>query len=473
MLDLLQDQNPWRSLDKVPTELAKPTERTLASVLWRSLTRDQPLRYQVVIGPRRVGKSTVMYQTVQRLLAEGIDPARLLWLRLDHPLLMTADLGSTVRELVELATSRDQLLYLFLDELTYAPHWDLWLKTFYDEKWPVRILATSSAVAALRRARVESGIGRWEEQYLPPWLFTEYLALRGRTIDASPAGSLAATLQAAIRLPEAFTDLERERRRYLLVGGFPELLTSAETDETSELFRSQRVLRSDAVQTAIYKDLPQVFEILEPAKLERLLYTLAGQICGVISPQRLATDLELSQPTIDRYIGFLEQAFLIFTLPNYSGNEETVQRRGRKLYFTDGAVRNAALQRGLGPLRDPGEMGLLYENVVASHLHALAQQAGTRLYHWRQGTIEVDLVFDDPEVPIAFEVASSSRHSTAGMLKLIERYPRFAGRCYLVAPGLQPLNPKDSESGIGRLPLDLLLVVLGHQVAEAMRRRVG
>jgi uncharacterized protein len=54
----------------------------------------------------------------------------------------------------------------------------------------------------------------------------------------------------------------------------------------------------------------------------------------------------LSQPTLDRYVSYLEQTFLVFRLTNYSGNESSIQKRGRKTYFHDGAVRNAALQRG-------------------------------------------------------------------------------------------------------------------------------
>jgi hypothetical protein len=50
----------------------------------------------------------------------------------------------------------------------------------------------------------------------------------------------------------------------------------------------------------------------------------------------------------------------------YSGGEAQRQRRGRKLYFVNGAVRNAALHRGLAPLSDRGEMGLLLENLAAS-----------------------------------------------------------------------------------------------------------
>lgn len=71
---VFSEQNPWQSSGAVPEALAPPTERSLASVLWRRLIRNDPRRHQVILGPRRVGKTTVLYQTVQHLIENGIDP---------------------------------------------------------------------------------------------------------------------------------------------------------------------------------------------------------------------------------------------------------------------------------------------------------------------------------------------------------------------------------------------------------------
>ena len=63
-----------------------------------------------------------MYQTVKRLLVDGISPRALWWLRLDHPLLMELDLGDLCRFVLRQwpkATPASPA-YLFLDELTYA-----------------------------------------------------------------------------------------------------------------------------------------------------------------------------------------------------------------------------------------------------------------------------------------------------------------------------------------------------------------
>lgn len=468
------EQNPWHSQGAVPPSLAPPVERPLAQLLWQRLLRDDPLRYQLVLGPRRVGKTTVLYQTVRHLL-ERVEPQRVWWLRMDHPLLLQMPLDELVRAILDAsAAATDCPSYLMLDELVYAADWDLWLKTFYDERWPVRIAATSSATAALKERRVESGVGRWEEQYLMPYLFDEFLHL----IDPQPEIPVERTLGQTLRaLPSgrpADAALGRWRRVFLFVGGFPELIArqhrDEQPDESNLLLASQRVLRSDAVERTIYKDIPQSFGVHNPMMLERVLYVLAGQIAGLLSPSNISHDLDLSQPTFDRYLSYLERAFLVFTLPNYAGRELGIQRRGRKLYFVDGAVRNAALQRGIAPLDDPGEMGTLIENIVATSLHTLSMHAGLRLHHWRASTREVDLIWGDPHQPLAFEIGTSTHHARAGLRALMERHEHFRGHSYLVAPHAAVRHP--DASGMGTLPLDTFLLAVGAQAHQALADRL-
>jgi predicted AAA+ superfamily ATPase len=472
---VLREQNPWQLDGKVPDAWARDVERPLVGGLRQRLLHDVPHRFQLVLGPRRVGKTTSMYQTVKHLLAEGVPRGRLWWLRLDHPLWMEVPLGELVNTVRSTGTPADPV-YLFLDELTYAEKWDLWLKTFYDETWPIRIVGSSSSTAALRDRRLESGVGRWEEQYLAPYLFTEYLDLVGHPVAVPVQTSLAETIEGCIAANLAVGGLAELRRRFLLTGGFPELLIGAQdrpSDEQSILLQSQRILRNDAVERAIYKDIPQAFGVQNPKLLERMLYTLAGQFTGILSPKTICQGLDgLSQPTFDRYLAYLERAFLVFTLENYSGSEASKQKRGRKLYFVDGAVRNAALQRGLGPLSNWEEMGLLIENLVAGHLHALSQQSQVRVYHWRQGNDEVDLIYDHPERPLAFEIGSSASHHRRGLQAFMERFPRFQGRTFIIAPDLLPRLPSENTGGIGTLPLDLFLLALGAQAERELMARL-
>ena len=473
---IFREQNPWHQSGTVPDAWAKQVERPLAKLLPERLVRDEPRRYQLILGPRRVGKTTLMYQAVKRLLKKGIDSKRLWWLRLDHPLLMDFPLGGLADYVVQHSRADpEKPAFLFLDELTYASRWDLWLKTFYDEGWPFQIVGTSSSTAALKDRMLESGVGRWEEQYVAPYLFPEYLDLVGQAPPIPVGETLSRTLTQCIAAQIEIDSLANHRRRFLITGGFPELLIARQDmgDEASALLQSQRILRNDAIERAIYKDIPQAFGVDNPMLLERMLYTLAGQFTGILSPAGICQNLGgLSHPTFDKYLSYLERAFIVFTLSNYSGSEASVQKRGRKLYFVDAAIRNAALQRGLGPLSDPTEMGLLIENMVAGHLRALSEVSQIRLYYWRDRTEEIDLVYDHPEEPLAFEIGMSADHHRRGIKAFEARFPRFHGRCYLVSPEIPAALPETTRDGVGTLPIDLFLLAIGGQFEEQLARSI-
>lgn len=475
---VFREQNPWHDSGVVPEVWAKPFERKLARLLPERLQADQPRRYQLILGPRRVGKTISMYQSVKKLLAEGVPSKALWWLKLDHPLLMQVGLEDLCRYAVRVAdASKDDPIFMFLDELTYVDNWDLWLKTLYDEGWPLHIVGSSSSTAALLSGRrSESGVGRWEEQYLPPYLFSENLALNGNPARLPIESTLAETLNTCTSNKIDISGLSEARRKFLLTGGFPELIElgsgTNSPSEDSLLLTSQRTLRTEAVEGAVYKDIPQAFGVDNPLMLERLLYTLAGQTGNVLSPVSICQALGISQPTFVRYLSYLEQAYLVFTLPNYSGDESPIQKRGRALYFVDAAVRNAALQRGLAPLKDDGEMSLLIRNMVASHLWALGGSEQRSLYYWREKSDEVDLVFDHPESPLAFQIGPAAPQHRRGIFAFETKFPRFKGRCYIVSPYLSATFPRDNMDGIGTLPLDLFLLAVGGQAEKQLADRL-
>ena len=549
---VIAEQNPWWKELSVPNHLAPLTERPLAKHLWKYILSSSLKRHLIILGPRRVGKTTVMYQTVRHLLNNQIPPDKIQWVRLDHPLFMPFDLGSIVKEAIELArATKEKPLYLFLDELVYAENWDKWLKTFYDEHWPIHIIASSSATAALQKGK-ESGVGRWEEFYLTPYLLTELLQLYDKNIKFptyKKEQCLHNTIESLFKsLSHTQLNFENERKLLISLGGFPEFLAGkkreeekflesiekdiekrlAESPEILEIKRhiqnlqtedmqiinakhipeieekiskmkkdtiskfkkiyikqtidnflvkedsyfrkAQQILRSDAIERAVYKDIPQSYRIDNPITLERLLYVLAGQITGLLSPKGISKDIsQVSTLTLERYLNYLIQTYLVFTLSNYDNNERNVQRRQRKAYFVDVAIRNAALLKEQDQIfNDLSELGKLQENLVASHLYHLGKQSGIRLYHWKRGKHEVDFIYDDPVHPMAFEIGMSKNHSRSGLKKFLEENSKFHKGAYYVAPGLQFLSAEDSSSGVGELPLDLLLLATGLQQDKSL-----
>ncbi len=503
---VLDELNPWQRTGAVPDELLPGPERPLAEFLWHRLVHNQPRRHQLILGPRRVGKTTALYQTVAHLLDAGISPSQIHWLKMDHPKLIEEDLGDLVKAALESCEATDEHpAFVMIDEIVYGEKWDHWLKTFHDLNWPVRVAATASASGVAKSRHAESGVGRWEEQYLTPYSFYDFLHLVGRSEERTqkesnektpptlfpkdtlfptafpPASELeidvADTLCETLRLLPRNNPPDPSRRRllqtFMLLGGFPEIITDEQRDESGTelkaLIRAQRVLRSEIIDRVIYKDIQLAAEVRNPKRLERLLYAAGGQIAELFVPTNMSNDLDIPVATVETYLSHLEKAFLIFMLTNYSSNEVTTQKRGRKIYFYDGAVRNAALQRGL--IDDNVEKGHLLENLAATSLNTLANNASIRIYHWRDGKNEVDLIYDDPRKPLAFEITKSRKPHGTGLSAISKRHKKFVGNCYIVRPDAKVVHP--DEDNIGTLPFDLFLLAMGAQTNLESKNRLG
>ena len=516
---VIAEQNLWRFTGgAVHSPRVLPRERFLADSLAKLLLHAKSPRHQLLVGPRRVGKTAVLYETVRYLLAGGVEPERICWLRMDHPALVLADLGEQLRG--QLYTGRltsERPLYLIIDEIAYVGQWDRnhLLTSLCPELGSVRIAAASSSIINLHELSQKIGVGQFDVRYVAPYSFGQYLELATHEAEVNdnrePAPSLGESLR---RLREGFLprgDLTAQRREFLLLGGFPELLDqwSAELRKGLEssgvaqaegghqvrdgggleeprqpvnrvsvsyrlmeqhLVKFQQLLRSANVEQVLYRDLRLLLRVNSPHVLERLLYVLAAQVASVLSPARICSYLGISQPTFDRYLSYLEQAFIVFALPNYPRRRMTAVPRGRKLYFVDGAVRNAVLQRGLVAPDDPSQHELPAKNLMVSELRTLAVHCDAPLYHWREGNQEVDVIFDHPSDPLAFEFASSPRHTREGLRELAHRHEQFRGRCFLVAPRLPVMHPPAGGTDPGTLPLDTFLLAVGAQAHEELRR---
>lgn len=459
---------PWRdgaeSLARWRGEVA-PFQRAVVRETLRALLHPHQSRHVVLIGLRRIGKTVAMRQCVAALIDRGIAADRIGWLRLDHPQLLAIPLGSLVQGMIDEANAtRDDPVYMFLDEVTASKDWDLWLKTFYDEEWPVRIVATSSATSLLRTVRHESGAGRWREISLSPWLVHELGGFLG-----VPQPQVSGDLHSALlKKPHVPTSPQRFSWQWLAgqasaLGGFPEgwnHLLGTDLAGT-DLVAAQERLRAEIVENAIYRDLALAVGIEHPHKVEQLLSILAAQVGQIASPQKLGADIVVGQPTVDRYLAHLTDIHLVFRLYNYAPTEESMQRRNRKVFLADNAVCNAVLGRPAWTLT-PSESGNLRENQVAVHLQAYATRRGMRLYYWRDAKKrEVDFVLPDPAAPIAIEVASSANHGREGVRALAALRPELRGRIWLTWPEADWHSPETDPDGVGAYPTGELLAIAG------------
>jgi len=130
----------------------------------------------VLMGPRRVGKTVMIYHTIQRLIDRGADPKKILYISIEAPVYIGLGLDQIVNLYKDLHGYKDLSgCYIFFDEIQYLRNWEVHLKKLVDDYRGVRFIASGSAAAALKLKSIESGAGRFTNYMLPPLTFYEYI----------------------------------------------------------------------------------------------------------------------------------------------------------------------------------------------------------------------------------------------------------------------------------------------------------
>lgn len=187
----------------------------------------------------------------------------------------------------------------------------------------------------------------------------------------------------------------------MVFGSYPEVVTA------SEPLPLLRELSSDY----LWKDVLQAGLIKTPNLIKRLLLLLAHQAGSEVSVNEMATQLQMSRSTVDRYIDLLEETFVIFRLPAFSNNPRKEISKSQKIFFWDTGIRNALLNSfSLDTMRP--DIGNLWENWVVAEVakrNALYGSPAT-LQFWRtHAQSEVDLVLQQGEKLRAFEIKWSKQ----------------------------------------------------------------
>lgn len=436
----------------IPGSLAQSLAQRIATS-----TRETP--HILIAGPRRVGKTVLLHHIIQRLAEEPVVSARrVFYLSLDKPPLDKLSVIETVEALTDhFGASEDDPLFLFLDEIASSKEWDKRLKNLYDSRriYHVRITATSSSALEMERAPSQE-IGRWDQIYLLPRMFHEYISGRAVPAFILPADSLRERL---LRIPDGYSSERADIERlddYMIRGG----LYWDESESTTTAMIQAQV--SKMVTKIVRQDIATSAGIRDPITLNDMVYRLAERPGGLTVFSNLGKNLHIATDTVKSYLSHLEESLLIFRLRNCAGGQI---RKPPKVYFWDVAVPAAVRFRTERKMREPANRSLGLENIAASVLQNIALQsaAGVQVCHWRTDKKqEVDLIYrEGDEPPMAFEIASETNHSLKGLRKLIEVNPEFAGNSYLVAPECRT-GHQAHEDGIGRLPLVEFLKAAGH-----------
>ncbi len=343
----------------------------------RQLLLEPELRRAIVLlGPRRVGKTILIRHLIADLLSHHLPAHRIAYVEMDHPLLHGQSLETLIRQIEDAAPSGDGARYLFFDEIQSHKDWEKHLKPLVDHRPDLRILVSGSAAAALKRQSTESGAGRFTDFLLPPLTFSEYLQLRPEPAAIREEKPGLYVLDDIGRLNEQFVE-------YVNFGGYPELALSPAVRDNPERF-----VKSDIVDKVLLRDLPQLYGIKDIQELNSLFTLLAFNTAEEVSFEQLSQRSGVGKQTIQRYIEYLEAAFLIKRVFRVDQDGRRYQReRHFKVYLT-----NSAMYTGLFGAKKPDEPE--FGHLVETTLFAQRFHEDARLNYARWGTDdnEVDLV---------------------------------------------------------------------------------
>lgn len=423
---LLVQSNPWWDSGKVPSRLVMPFRRRDFYVLRKEHT-SRPIT--ALGGPRQVGKTTILNQLIEQLLAEGVQPKRILYLSLDTP----GFLGLTKNPLNDalnlyaeeiLGEAWDDVqepVHVFIDEITRQEGWHRDLKGWFDLRYPIKFIIASSSLSSLRTGAAESLVGRVDIHRLLTWKFVDVLSYTTKDEEWNAVG---------LRLREAFqkaltkgnvdlflkgvaglrTHLTRKRpvlqsvlNRYLLIDGFPELL------DVKDLNRCAQRLR-EYLDLTIVNDLYRVYQVRATGSFENLLTVLAKESGQLISYRGLAENLGTQERTVIEHVDLLSRMLLVSLAYFFSESRAKRVRRQRKVFVSNPSIRNILLNRvSQSTLQDTSYLGPSVEGLVHDHAKRLAfclnPGQDPEAFYWRDRRgHEVDIVLRIEEKALPIEV---------------------------------------------------------------------
>jgi hypothetical protein len=426
-------------------------------------------RAVLLVGPRRVGKTTILLQLVETLLSAGVPAAQIMYVSLDHPLLRAVAIETIFKVYAEAAESDPtQTVYLLLDEIHYAKDWSTWVKLFVDFRRNTRIAATGSASFAVQTQGKESAAGRFLTIHIPPLLFPEYLALRDVEPPVqSPIPTLdeffAMTDRDRANFAAACDRLQTHLQRYLLVGGFPEAASIPEME------KAQRLLREDVLDAVIKRDLVSFFSLRTVTDAENLFLYICLKSGGIVSVQELCSAMELTKVTINNLLTVLEQAGLIFRLPPLDLSGKKYLKARYKYYAVDASLRCAVLLRTSAIFADNRETGIVTETAAVAHLVAAYHHRAQTIGYWRDAKTqkEVDVVVQLPEEFLPVEIKyrdDAAIEKNSGLITFAQN--DAVRRAVLVTKAGGDFSAQNLPAAVPvvalKIPLFLFLYILGN-----------
>lgn len=321
--------------------------RTLRGVIENKIGKGKAI---LLIGPRQVGKTTLINQIVS--------DKKHLFLDSDDP---------TVRSLLnnpnteQLRSIIGQYKTVFIDEAQRIPGIGLTLKIVTDQFKDVQLFVSGSSSFDLSQELNEPLTGRKWEYELYPISWEEYEDTHGYLVA------------------------EQQIENRLLYGFYPDVLNNP--GEEKEILKQ-------LVNSYLYRDILAYSNIRKPEILEKLVQALALQIGSEVNYNELSQIVGVDKNTVSNYIDILEKGYVIYRLNAFSKNLRNEIKKNKKIYFYDNGVRNMILGN-FNNLDLRQDTGALWENFLITERvkQNNYKDSYAKMYFWRtQQQQEVDLV---------------------------------------------------------------------------------
>ena len=398
MLDEIIAQNPWWREKAIDKNKIGSIERRVFGNLKKTLNSG---KVACLIGPRRAGKTTLMYMLMDRLVKNGTKPENIFYVSADNAktrMALEQDFDSIIKDYVrsfvkvEISSLKEKI-FVFIDEVHKLKDWGNQVKYWHDLGLNIKFIVSGSSALRLLKGVGESLLGRIEFVHVYPLSFSEYTNIYKRTqLDFEKISDFHKQLL-----------LEKEKillklDRYMITGGYPEV-HGLETEKSFLTLREYKTL-------TINRDILELREIKETRTLSDLLDLLTDHMSNRINYSTFSNILKIKVETAKKFMEYLEEAFLISTSYLYSKTHILSTRKEKKLYFTDVGLRNSLLIKEV----DEGEKAKIAENIVFSNILFNNMELLPKSFYWLdKNKNEVDMITLIEKTPVPIEVKYSNR----------------------------------------------------------------
>ena len=408
IIERLKYENPWWLNNHIPDSYAQMSKRLYFNLFYPHIRENDIKRALVLMGPRRVGKTVMLFHSIQQLLEENVPASKIFFIGIDNPIYMQLGLDDILQLcLKSLNLANLDGAYVFFDEIQYLKDWERHLKVLVDSYPNTKFIASGSSAAALKWHSTESGAGRFTDFLLPPLTFQEYIHIKKLNHLMYEGAIQYGENQLDYTLTHDIKALNNEFLSYLNFGGYPEVVLSEKIQGDMG-----RYVKNDIVDKVLLRDLPSLYGIRDVQELNRFFTYLAYNSGNEFSYDSISKASGIQTEVLKKYLEYLEAAFLIKVLKKVDQMAKRLKRvTSFKVYLTNPSLR-AALFSPINGMDN--EIGNMVETAVLSQwMHR--ENLDLTYARWKDGRAEgeVDLVLlDDKKFKPAWgvEIKWSNRY---------------------------------------------------------------